>query len=103
MITDSKIWTNTINTTSGLVTCHPTLDGTVNTDALFSNIYSIHGISVRDTSTANLVINTCIKTISEDLKTVVLFCIQGTTVIIGGSSMATASNNIPIKVTIIGS
>lgn len=101
--TNAILWQATANTVNGgTVTFNPTTTGTASGTALFSNILNVSATPWNNTASAVAVQVVGGKSISADLRTVVLNVVQGTGVVLGGMSMTFAPAGIAVMCSIVG-
>ena len=87
-----RTWTTTAATASGVATFYATVDGTASGDALFSGLTNVHA-TAQTGSVAPLAQVWCsVQSISADLKVIKVACLTGSTVVVGGPSVATCSD-----------
>ena len=84
------------------MTAYPTSNNQATGSALFNTIFNVQSCALVNTNTANSVVVTGIRSVSTDLRTIIINCVQGNQIAVGGSSMVAATNGATITVLAYG-
>lgn len=97
-----KLWIERGTVESGIVTIYPTDDHTAEGNARFSEILGVFALARKNVSAGVNMPVVSLKSVSEDLKTIVANVAKGVTLSILGATLQAAENGLEVDIVILG-